>query len=167
MNELDAFTNKLFLFISKAMVQELRRQGHVLTGKLIESFDYEVRQQVDTIAIDFLMLKYGRSLNDGIPPERIPYSPDGRRGGKSKYIQGLIQFALLKFTADKKEATSIAFAIARKHKKEGYPLTKKLRFIDISLEAKDKEIQDIIADYIELTIEKIINQYLTFINGNI
>lgn len=165
MQDLDQFSKRIFDFVSKALIQELRRQGHVLTGRLIESFEIETKKQTDGISLDFLMLVYGRSLNDGIAPSRIPYSVGSGRGGKSKYIQGLIDFALKKFTADKKEATSIAFAIAAKHKKKGYPLTGKLHFIDNVLESQQSQIEALISAYIEETILRIIQQQLNYANN--
>ena len=151
----------LFEFISLQLSQELIRRGHNLTGSLINSFEEKVRLKADTLSIDFLMLIYGRALNDGIPPERIPYSPGGSRGGTSKYIQGLIDFALKRFTLDKKKATSIAFAIANKQKKKGYPLTGKIAFIDITLEANSNEIEDLISDFYEETLNLMIQEYIT------
>jgi hypothetical protein len=71
-----------------------------------------------------IMLNYGLSLNDGIKPSRVPYTiptpgrrgggkNSGRRGG-SKYIQGLIRWAKLKFRLNEKKARGMAFAVARK-----------------------------------------------------
>ena len=157
----------LFNFIFKLLADELIRQGHKLTGALIESFEGKVRETTDKTSLDFLMLIYGRSLNDGIPPERIPYTIGGApRGGKSKYIEGLIDFALKRFTLDKKRATSIAFAIARKQKEKGYPLTGKIGFIDNVLSADSKEIEELISDYYEVIIQELINEYTTIENGN-
>ena len=159
--------NILFEFIFKQLTDELIRQGHKLTGALIESFEGKVRETTDKTSLDFLMLIYGRSLNDGIPPERIPYTIGGApRGGKSKYIEGLIDFALKRFTLDKKRATSIAFAIARKQKEKGYPLTGKIGFIDNVLSADSKEIEELISDYYEVIIQELINEYTTIENGN-
>jgi hypothetical protein len=153
----------LFKFISKQLTDELIRLGHKLTGALIDSLDYQVRETTNKTSIDFLMLIYGRSLNDGIKPENIPYTVGGPpRGGTSKYIQGLINFALKKFTLDKKKATGIAFAIARKQKEKGFPLTGKIGFIDNVLSADSDEIINLIADYYEATIELMIKEYLTF-----
>lgn len=160
---MEELNNILFQFISKQLADELIRQGHRLTGALINSFDTKIKKTVDKTTIDFIMLIYGRALNDGIPPERIPYTVGGQpRGGKSKYIQGLIDFALKKFTLDKKRATSIAFAIARKQKKKGYPLTGKIRFIDNVLDADMDEIQNLISMYYETILEELIKEYLNF-----
>jgi hypothetical protein len=160
---MEELNNILFQFISKQLADELIRQGHKLTGALINSFDTKIKKTVDKTTIDFIMLIYGRALNDGIPPERIPYTVGGQpRGGKSKYIQGLIDFALKKFTLDKKRATSIAFAIARKQKEKGYPLTGKIRFIDNVLDADMDEIQNLISMYYETILEELIKEYLNF-----
>jgi hypothetical protein len=160
---MEELNNILFQFISKQLADELIRQGHRLTGALINSFDTKIKKTVDKTTIDFIMLIYGRALNDGIPPERIPYTVGGPpRGGKSKYIQGLIDFALKKFTLDKKRATSIAFAIARKQKEKGYPLTGKIRFIDNVLDADMDEIQNLISMYYETILEELIKEYLNF-----
>lgn len=163
MTSVEELDKKLFTFISAMLTDELIRQGHKLTGALINSLDSKIRDVKTKTSIDFLMLVYGRALNDGIPPERIPYTIGGApRGGKSKYIQGLINFALKKFTLDKKKATSIAFAIARKQKEKGYPLTGKIGFIDNVLTAEANEIENIIQMYYEAIIEDLINEYITF-----
>ena len=153
---------KLGDFVITQLALELSRQGHNLTGALIESFETKVTENADTITIDFLILKYGASLQYGIKPEKIPYTPPPPyRGGTSKYIEGLIRFAMLKFHADKRTAKNIAFAIAAKHKKFGYPLSGKINFIGISLEANMDNIVKIIQDYFEATLETLITQFLT------
>ena len=154
--------NILSKFIFKQLTDELIRQGHKLTGALIESFEDEITKQGDEISIEFLMLKYGLSLNDGIKPSKIPFSKPSGRGGTSKYIQGLMRFARLKFNADKKRAKQIAFAIATKQKKEGYPLTGKIGFIDNVLAADAEAIERLIADYFEATICLLIEEQITF-----
>ena len=71
----------------------------------------------------------------------------------------------MKFGADKQRAKSIAFAIANKHKKEGYPLTKKIGFITNVLEADKEKINNIIEDYFEAVIEALIDEYLSYGNN--
>lgn len=159
--DLSALNKKISDFVIIQLALELSRQGHNLTGELIKSFETKIREQGDTITIDFLMLQYGRSLNDGIKPSRIPFTPvPPYRGGTSKYIEGLIRFAELKFNVDKKEATSIAFAIANKQKRFGYPLTGKTHFIDISMEANDDNIVKLIQDYFEETLNLLITKFI-------
>lgn len=151
-------------FIFMQLSQELVRQGHKLTGALAKSFETKVQQQGEKVTIEFLMLIYGRSLNDGIRPEKIPFTPvPPYRGGTSKYIEGLIKFATLKFGADKKRAKNIAFAIANKHsdkKGSGYPLTRETGFIDNVLTADSKQIESIISDYYTETIQEVIREFI-------
>lgn len=160
---LEALDERLFTFIATILTDELIRQGHKLTGSLIHSLDSKFKEAKTKDRIDFLMLSYGRALNDGVKPNKIPYTIGGPpRGGKSKYIQGLIEFAMKKFSLDKKAATGVAFAIAKKQKEKGSPLTGKIGFIDNSLEANMDKIVELIQDYYEATIELIINEYITF-----
>lgn len=160
---MDQLSTKLFEFVTTLLTDELIRQGHKLTGALIESFEKQVREEGDKLSIDFLMLIYGRALNDGIKPSKIPYDPDTPARGKiSKYIQGLIDFALKKFTLDKKVATGIAFAIAKKQKEKGYPLTGKIHFIDNVMDVNSDEIADLISLYYETVLEEIIKEHLNF-----
>ncbi len=152
-------------FVIIQLAFELSRQGHNLTGSLIKSFESKVRDVGDSIVIDFYMDSYGLSLNYGIKPSRIPYTvPPPFRGGTSKYIEGLIKFAQLKFGADKKRAKQIAFAIAAKHKKFGFPLSGKIGFFDIALEANEEQIKELISDYYEATINLLINEFIESLN---
>jgi len=150
-------------FIFVQLTAELKRQGHNLTGALIDSFETKVQEKTDSISIEFLMLSYGTALNKGIKPSKIPYTIGGEpRGGTSKYIQGLIRFAELKFHADKRRAKQIAFAIAHKQKKKGYPLTGKIGFIDNVLKADEDAIERIIEEYFEATIELLFTEFIDF-----
>jgi hypothetical protein len=146
LNELiNILTKNIFL----ALAAELEKQNHKLTGALEQSFEAQIKETADKTIINFLMLNYGLALNDGVPPSRIPYTPGPPfRGGKSKYIQGLIRWAKLKFSISEKKATSAAFAIARKHKKHGAPLTAR-GFINNTLAAEDQQIEKFVRDWTE------------------
>lgn len=160
-------SNILAKFIFAQLTAELIRQGHKMTGSLIKSFETKIQEKTDSVSIEFLMLNYGLSLNYGITPARIPYTPGGpARGGKSKYIEGLIRFARIKLKADKKSAKGIAFAIARKQKEKGYPLTGKVKFIDNVLAADSDAIEELIQNHFEATIEMLISEFITFKNEN-
>ena len=160
---LDKLADSLGRFIFAQLTAELNRQGHNLTGALIDSFETKIKEKTDSITIEFLMNDYGLSLNKGIKPQNIPYTVGGEpRGGTSKYIQGLIRFAEIKFRADKKRAKQIAFAIAAKHKKTGYPSSGKIGFIDNVLSADMDAIEKIIEDYFEATIELLFEEFIDF-----
>jgi hypothetical protein len=74
------------------------------------------------------MNDYYQFVEEGVAAASVPYTPGGRRGGTSKYIQGLISFFMRKARLGFKEAKGAAFATANKHKKEGIPLRSSLRF---------------------------------------
>ena len=148
-------------FIFENLAEELLRQGHKLTGALSKSFEAKIEQQTEKTIIKFLMLSYGLSLNNGISPARIPFAPvPPYRGGKSKYIQGLIKFAQLKFGVTKKKAKGIAFAIATKQKQKGYPLTRKTGFIDNVLKANERKIEQLIENFFQNALQKMLIESL-------
>lgn len=156
MDELiNIFTKRIFT----ALTAELERQGHKLTGALIQSFEHEVKETASSTLINFIMNNYGLVLNDGVPPERVPYTPPPpRRGGKSKYIQGLIRWARLKFRYDEKRARSVAFAVARKHKQRGMPLTEK-GFFNKALAAEEETIKQFVIEYTIISIEEFLKAF--------
>lgn len=112
-----ALNNAATLLISEAKV-ELNAQGHKLTGKAADSLEKEVSLNGDEANIIITGIDYLLALNSGVPASRIPYTPNGKRGGTSLYIQGLIDFVRLRGMGDgsDKSNKSIAFAIAHKHK---------------------------------------------------
>jgi len=147
----------------EAVKLELAAQGHRLTGALIDSVTYQVKQTATGALIEGLLLDYGIPVNTGVPSNRIPYSRGSRSGGgSSAYIAGLQLFAQLRFRVPKKEALSIAFAIANKHKKEGMPTQASKRFsktgkrtgaIQDGLESINAQIQEIISDVMTVYID--------------
>ena len=138
----------------EAVKLELAAQGHRLTGALIDSVTYQVKQTSNGALVEGLLLDYGIPVNTGVPAANIPYSGSRSGGGNaSKYIAGLTLFAKLKFRVPQKEAQRIAFAIANKHKKEGMPTQASKRFsktgkrtgaIQDGLEAVEDKIQEVI-----------------------
>lgn len=153
---IDIFTKQIFA----ALAAELNKQNHRLTGALVDSFEAKVKETTKSTIIEFLMFNYGVYLNDGIPANKIPYTPPPpRRGGKSKYIQGLIRWAKIKFRYNLKQATSMAFAVAKKHKEKGYPLTQK-GFINITLAANETQIINFIEDWVEQLLEDFLKEFL-------
>jgi len=159
----------------EAVKIEYSAQGHRLTGALIDSIEGQVKEVVNGAKIEGLLLDYGVPVNTGVPRENIPFTINNqgslrafktsnfrRSTGVSKYIAGLQLFAELRFRVSKKEALGIAFAIARKHKKEGMPTRSSRKFsrtgkrtgaIQEGLKKVDPEMQKII----EETITKYVN----------
>lgn len=109
-------------FLQKQFKQELKNQGHYLTGGLEASMQGIVVESGRAAALQGTAANYGVFLDKGVAPSRIPYGGGSRGGGggTSKYIQGLVTFWKLRGLSDK-EALGAAFATAKKQKKEGMP----------------------------------------------
>ena len=114
--------------LKKAIREELRAQGHRLTGALEKSIMGQINSGSGTTTLDGTALGYAGILNDGVDASKIPYSPGKRTGaGSSRYIQGLITFWKLRGLGEA-EATRAAFATARKQKQEGMSTKASRRF---------------------------------------
>lgn len=110
--------------IANALKQELMQQGHYATGKLAETIRYEITaQDVEGFEAVILANDYWVFLENGVSASRIPYTVGGpRRGGTSKYISALLDWAkVVRPELDEKERKGFVFAVAAKHKKEGMP----------------------------------------------
>ncbi len=63
----------------EAVKLELAAQGHRLTGALIDSVTYQVKQTATGAMIEGLLLDYGIPVNTGVPASRIPFWRWGQR----------------------------------------------------------------------------------------
>ena len=93
----------------EAVVIEWRRQGHELTGKAANTIEYEVEQKAGATNIRFYIQDYMANINQGIPANRIPYSP-GSGAKFSKFIAGLTRYAKMRFGANQKDAEEALIA---------------------------------------------------------
>jgi hypothetical protein len=134
----------------KEMQMQLRIANHIMTGTLSDSIESRILDTIEGRKIEIWIEQYGIALDQGVPPDRIPFTEPSGRGGRSKYIEGLQRFAQLKLgVTDNRESLSIAFAIARKHKKVGMPVKGPTKFIDKTLEATEDEIQKFVEEWSE------------------
>jgi hypothetical protein len=138
--------------------QEWAAQGHRLTGAFEEriTFDFLV-EGTDTIINfrDTTDRRYGKIINAGVRPDQIRY-PFARAR-----IEGLINYAKMRMGASDKDAVSIAFAIATKHKQEGMPLPGTERYSTTGkrtqfVEDATRELQPIIEQYMADAIREVI-----------
>lgn len=106
--------------IREALRAELQRQGHVLTGNLSESLEYEISADGYSIVGRMYLADYGIFVETGVTADRIPYGGRSGKGGTSKYIQGLIRFWEDRGLSGR-EAIGAAFATANVHAREGMP----------------------------------------------
>jgi hypothetical protein len=159
--------------VKEAVKIEFVRQGHKLTGGLINSIDYRVNAMTTGANIEFLLYDYGMIQNFGVKAERIPFNP-GSGAKSSKYIDGLKLYARLRFGVDEKQAQSIAFAIAYKHKKEGMPTKASARFsstgkrtgaIEAALDETESEVVRLIDAAMLEYINTVFLQAWSEING--
>lgn len=111
-----------------ALMDEWKRQGHHMTGKVVEEIDYVVEQDFAGVSIVGMMYAYGGYMNEGVAASSIPFNP-GSGAGKSKYISALIGYVQKRMAVnDLRTAKSVAFAIAHTHKKQGMPSMASSRF---------------------------------------
>jgi len=106
--------------------EELEKQGHKLTGRLINSLEAEVKVTENGITGYVMAEDYGLILNTGVPANKIPFNP-GSGAKSSKYIDALVRYFRLRGLSEKR-AIRAAFATANKHKREGMPTKASYRF---------------------------------------
>ena len=103
---------------------EITQQGHVATGRGRDSLEGVIisrdlrKLEGAILAADYMV----GPVNDGVRASRVPFGGKRGRGGKSKYIQGLLDWLrVVKPSLSDQERLSMAFAIGRTAKKEGHP----------------------------------------------
>ena len=119
--ELKSLLVETMLELQSALREELRLQGHELTGKLSDSIIFEVSATGSELVGQMFFEDYGVYVNVGVTAQNIPFGGGkGRKGGTSKYIQGLIEFWEHRGLSGR-EAVGAAFATAHIHAREGMP----------------------------------------------
>ena len=148
--EANELLNNLAELLKEEMRQQLKIANHIMTGALSESIESRILSTIEGRKIEIWLNSYGIALDQGVPPDRIPFTEPSGRGGRSKYIEGLQRFAQLKLgVTDNRKSLGIAFAIARKHKKVGMPVKGPTQFIQKTLEATEDEIIRFAEDWAE------------------
>jgi len=150
--------NELLENLAEVLKEEMRQQlkiaNHIMTGNLVESIESRILSTIEGRKIEIWLNSYGIALDQGIPPDRIPFTEPSGRGGRSKYIEGLQRFAQLKLgVSDNRKSLSIAFAIARKHKKVGMPVKGPTQFIQKTLDATEDDIIRFAEDWAEAVFQ--------------
>lgn len=155
MDKLDNIAQEIIQLIGDEWI----KQGHDLTGAFVQGLSYEIVDNIIYI-YDTTNSGYGKILNAGVSADRIPFSP-GSGAKTSKYIQGLVRYARLRMGASDKDALSIAFAIAHKHKKEGMPTEDSIRFSSTGkrtqfVEDATQEVDKIVEKYMDQFVNELI-----------
>ena len=104
--------------LTESLYAEWAAQGHAMKKNIDVGF--ETDEGANYFELSAFVPPYVAILNRGVEPSRIPFSP-GSGAGRSLYIEGLTNYAMKRMGLRGKEALSVAFAIARTHKKEGMP----------------------------------------------
>lgn len=151
MDKLDNIAQEIIQLIGDEWI----KQGHDLTGAFVQGLSYEIVDNIIYI-YDTTNSGYGKILNAGVSADRIPFSP-GSGAKTSKYIQGLVRYAKLRMGASDKDALSIAFAIAHKHKKEGMPTEDSTRFSKTG--KRTQFVEDATTD-VDKIVEKYMDQFV-------
>lgn len=161
------FGNKTIQFLDIDLTEKIRKelseQGHTLTGALESSF----RSMKTNTVLEVYANDYINPVNSGVPAENIPYDSSKQSGAKtSQYIEGLKRYAMMRFgITNEREALSAAFAIARKHEKEGMPTAGSYRFSNNGdrTEAVEKIINDAQLDFeVEQSLDRELDDLLDF-----
>ncbi len=132
--------------------QELRDQGHYLTGALENSMKHFQSENGNKVDSEVIALDYLQRLDEGVPGYQIDESD----------IAGLTRYAQLRFGKTGKAAVKAAIAIARKHRQEGMPTKtgERLDAIEISYDTKENDqlvedgLKQEIEDYIDKTFKE-------------
>jgi hypothetical protein len=151
----------------EVIAMEWRAQGHELSGSAVKQMETLVKFEINTLVIEGLVPDYMAINNEGVTAARIPYTPNSGRP-PSKYISGLIDYVKRRMGKSDKEAKSIAFAIASKHKKEGMPTKGSVRFsttgkrtgfIEQALDKNSLKFIELIENAITFSVEATIESY--------
>ena len=132
-------------FVIEELAKEIIKQDHSNTGKLIESLDYKVVNNV----VEIFMNDYGRYVNTG-----------RKRGAKKVPISALVEWIKQRgIESNNKKAVGIAFAIQKTIERQGSPTTnsrkkgKRVEFVDDTIERIEGIIEQRVADLYEKEIE--------------
>ena len=138
--------DRLAAIVIKEIRAQLQIAGHTMTGALSNSIEH----QIVGSTIEIWLENYGIALDQGVPPERIPFTEPSGRGGRSLYIEGLQRFVQIKLgVTDQRESLGIAFAIARKQKLKGLPIAGPTEFLQKTINATAAEVATFVENWAE------------------
>jgi len=142
--------------------QELIRQGKSSgSGGLHDSLEFTARAELTQLVGEISFFKYGLFQDTGLRPDEIPFTPGGGRGGKSKYIQGIIEYVQNRIEPNLQKATGIAFGIATLQSRVGMPQRRgifdksRTGWWTNTLEKTDDSIVDVVQSAIFSNFEEI------------
>lgn len=154
----EAALQRLVDHAMKTMREELKGQGHVLTGSLINSMTSRVSEDREGLTAAVYLNQYFQYLERRLPPDKVPYSP-GSGAKSSKVVEALKRYWKLRGLPPE-EATRATFATLNKWKQEGRPTRSSFRYAKNGrrtgfLEQSIKQIQ---ADAIEILSRGVVTE---------
>jgi hypothetical protein len=160
-------------FLVIELSKELKAQGHIATGKLKDSIEYEIAGLKGELELAISYLEYGAVVERGVSASRIPYG--GGKGSVSKYIQGLMSWIRFKKLTSglAKDVKSFAFAIAKTHKKDGMPSKGSYKFSNngrrkfwqlTTINDNAQKIENLLSKDIDVSIQATLNDVLNKIS---
>lgn len=140
----------------KALQEELDNQGHNATGSLSKQIKSSISTSKDGARAEVSLYLYGAYVNFGVKKSRF-------RFGGVKHIANLVKWIRAKgITPSNLTTKKFAWAIVKKHAKEGIPTAssyafsnngKRLGFVDDAFSSAEKEILNLVTpDYIDVEI---------------
>lgn len=136
--------------INEAIIEDWIRQGHKLTS----AFETALREpdgvRVEGDTVEGWGREYWKYINFGVKPENIKWPFAGAR------IRGLTRYLKLRKGLNDKEARSMAYAVATKHKREGMPqpFSSRTKYVESAIDRIRPEVDKII----DLTIGEIMDK---------
>jgi hypothetical protein len=164
---LQKLSDDISLLAITVVANEWRAQGHELSGSAVKQMETVITEEINAIVIEGYIPDYMAINNSGVTAARIPYTPNSGRP-PSKYISGLIDYVKRRMGKSDKDAKSIAFAIASKHKKEGMPTKasarysstgKRTGFIEQALDKSSPKFIELIEQSVAATVEVLVESY--------
>lgn len=167
--------NKIGDMLVDALAFEFSEQGHNNTGAGIESIVYAVQRFGNAYQLDLMFEKYLIYQDKGVSANRIPFQI-GSGKKQSRYIIALTKWVMSRgMSNNEKAAKSIAFAIARTHKKEGMPTQgsylysrngrRKYFFTEnYAFEKVPEAVEAIMSDWALSVLEDVINETKIYIS---
>ena len=155
----DNLAHNVHLAIEREFKAELRQYNMRMRGTLLNSLEVIPTNK----GLDVMLERHGVILNNGVSPQRIPYTipPPYSGAGHSKYIDGLKTWFKIKHGKSDKEALGLAFGLARKHKKNGLPVDKrKIGWLDRVQAKTAKNVNKEVELFLEIELEQIFNKYV-------
>lgn len=161
---------ELMEYIKMELIKELKAQGHVLTGKTIQSINYDVQLTSNGIIAQMKGNENARRLDEGVGSSKVRamYAPPTYRGGTSDYIDGLTTY--FEDRGFGSESKRLAFATANVAFSTGHPTPNSSRFSNApggrrtgfvrhTLESNVPKMKEMLTKDARIAIEAIIKDY--------